>query len=158
MIQLPCGYDAASDDWTRIGRTKASKGFFSTVLISMLGIAYLEPALLTTLSMTSQNLCFVFPATLPRRPGGKAPCIDSARSHSHFQDLILVQTKYTVDVVDLVAQGQILERQALDASPDVSDRSQDSWLSRRNMPRNSVCPQHCGSHKWIEWLHWLGVG
>jgi hypothetical protein len=35
--------------------------------------------------------------------------------------LILGQTKYTVDVVDLVAQGEILERQALDASPDVSE-------------------------------------
>lgn len=48
--------------------------------------------------------------------------------------IILGKTKYTVDVVELVTQGEILERQALDASPDVSDRCQDRWLSRRYMP------------------------
>jgi hypothetical protein len=46
-----------------------------------------------------------------------------------------------VDVVDLVAQGQILERQALDASPDVSDRSQGPTGAAVNQPRASAAIQ-----------------
>jgi hypothetical protein len=71
---------------------------------------------------------------------------------------IFGQTKYTVDVVDLVAQDETLEHQALDTRPDISDLCQDSWMSRRNAPWHTVRPQHCRSHKWIEWLHWLGFG
>ena len=76
---------------------------------------------------------------------------------------ILGQAEHTVDAVDvdavdLFTRGETLERQFLETSPDISDRRQNSRLGRRNAPWNTVRPQHCGSHKWIEWLHWLGVG
>ncbi|OQE33741.1 hypothetical protein PENNAL_c0876G02464, partial [Penicillium nalgiovense] len=47
----------------------------------------------------------------------------TAQDHTFICKIfILGKTKYTVDVVDLVAHGETLERQVLDASPDVSDR------------------------------------
>jgi hypothetical protein len=48
--------------------------------------------------------------------------------------LVLSQTKHTVDVVDIFTQAEILQRQVLDTGPDISDRCQDSWSSRRNVP------------------------
>jgi hypothetical protein len=71
---------------------------------------------------------------------------------------ILGQAENTVDAVDLFTRGETLERQFLETRPDISDRRQNSRLGRRNAPWNIVRPQHGGSHKWIEWLHWLGVG
>lgn len=61
--------------------------------------------------------------------------------------LILSQTKHTVDAVDLSTQAETPQRQVLDTSPDISDRCQDSWLSRRNVPWNTVGLQHCGSQR-----------
>jgi hypothetical protein len=64
--------------------------------------------------------------------------------------LVLSQTKHTVKVADLSTQTEPPQRQVLDTRPDISDRCQDSWLSRRNVPRNTVGAQNCGSHKGID--------
>jgi hypothetical protein len=62
---------------------------------------------------------------------------------------ILGKAKHTVDVVDLLTRPETLERQVLETSQEISGRQQNSWSSRRHLPRNIVRSQHCSSDKGI---------
>ena len=76
---------------------------------------------------------------------------------------ILGQAEHTVDAVDVMLSTSSLGVRLWSVNSwtparILVDRRQDSRSGRRNAPWNTVRPQHCRSHKWIEWLHWLGVG
>jgi hypothetical protein len=66
---------------------------------------------------------------------GQRSALIAAQDHALIRMVFIVgQAEHTVDVVDILTQAEILQRQVLNTGPDISDRCQDSWSSRRNVP------------------------
>ena len=54
---------------------------------------------------------------------GESSALTTTQDHGLVRMIfILSQAEHTVDVVDFLAQGETLERQVLDISPDISCR------------------------------------
>jgi hypothetical protein len=105
-------------------------------------IAELRSSILTTHSMTCQSLYVAFPTTLPRSKDGPALGTDrNAGSRIRLCSSSLVR-QHTVIVADPFTTAEILQRQVLFTRPDISERCQGSWSSRRNVSWNTVGPQH----------------